>query len=66
MYAQLCPVERLHSRVSEGLKLHHGDAVNEGSSKLNVIHKGKLTDLSVTLQDQEKRSRDAHNGYSEL
>jgi hypothetical protein len=31
------------------------DAVNEGRSKLNVIHIGKLSDLSVTLQDQGKK-----------
>jgi hypothetical protein len=43
-----------HSRVSEGPKLLHGDAINGGSSKLKVIHEGELTDLSVTLQDQEK------------
>jgi hypothetical protein len=54
MYAQPYPIEHSHSRVSEGPKLHHGDAVNKGHSKLNVIHKGKLMDLSVTLQDQEK------------
>ena len=50
MYAQLYPVERSRSLVSEGPKLHHGDAVNEGRSKLSVIHKWKLTE-SVTLQD---------------
>jgi hypothetical protein len=49
MYGRLYPVERSSSRVSEGLKLHHGDAVNERSSKLNVIYKGKLMDLLVTL-----------------
>jgi hypothetical protein len=54
MYARPYPVERSRSRLSEGPKLHHGDAVNEGRSKLNVIYKGKLTDLSVMLQDQEK------------
>jgi hypothetical protein len=54
MYAQPYPVERSHTRVSNGPKLRNGDAVNEERSKLNVIHKGKLTDLSVALQDQEK------------
>jgi hypothetical protein len=54
MYERPYPVERSRSWVSDGLKLCHGNAVNKGRSKLNVIHKGKLMDLSVTLQDQEK------------
>jgi hypothetical protein len=53
MYTQPYPIECSRSQVSEGPKLHHGDAVNEGRSKLNVIHKGKLMESSsVTLHDQ--------------
>lgn len=61
MYAQLYPIQRSCFRVSEGPKLCHSDAVNEGCSKLNVIHKWKVeTDGFVSNASRVKTKKNTN------